>query len=322
VKVSAYRKKRGAAMRIVVTGGTGVIGRPLVKSLADDGHEVIVLSRSPDRRRSETPAAVRLDHWDGQTVGAWASHVDGAGAVINFAGEGIAGDKFLPSRWTADKKRRIRESRVSAGSVIVEAIRQASVKPGVLLQSSAVGYYGPRGDEIVTEGAAAGDGFLAEVCVDWEEETADVEALGVRRVIARTGIVLTEKGGPLQRLKLPYKLFGGVYFGNGRQWWPWIHIDDEIKSVKFLLENEAASGPFNLTAPNPVTNRDFGKALGRAMRRPSYMPVPGFALRLLIGEVATVIMDGQRAVPEKLQSLGYTFDFPEVGPALMDIVNR
>jgi hypothetical protein len=298
-----------------------MIGRPLVESLVVDGHEVIVLSRRPDRRRSELPAAVQLAQWDGKTSGAWAKHVDGADAVINLAGEGIAGDSFLPDRWTADKKRRIRDSRINAGSAVVAAIRQAREKPSVLLQASAVGYYGPRGDEIVTEAAAPGDDFLAETCVIWEDETAEVEAMGVRRIIARTGLVLAEKGGPLERLKLPYLLFGGMYFGDGRQWWPWIHINDEIKALKFLVENEAASGPFNLTAPNPVTNRQFGKALGRAMQRPSYMPVPGFALRLVLGEVATVVLDGQRAVPEKLQALGFTFDFPEVEPALLDAVN-
>jgi hypothetical protein len=308
-------------MRIVVTGGTGMIGQPLVESLVADGHEVVVLSRRPDRWRSELPAAVQLAQWDGKTASAWAKHVDGADAVINLAGEGIAGDRYLPNRWTADKKRRIRDSRINAGSAVVEAIRQASVKPGLLLQASAVGYYGPRGDEIVTEAAAPGDDFLAETCVIWEDETAEVEAMGVRRIIARTGLVLAEKGGPLERLKLPYLLFGGMYFGDGRQWWPWIHINDEIKALKFLVENEAASGPFNLTAPNPVTNRQFGKALGRAMQRPSYMPVPGFALRLVLGEVATVVLDGQRAVPEKLQALGFTFDFPEVEPALLDAVN-
>lgn len=309
-------------MRIVITGGTGMIGQPLVQSLAADGHTVIVLSRQPDKRRPEMPDGVQLEAWDGRLLGPWAERVDGADAVINFAGEGIAGDSFLPDRWTAEKKRRIRDSRVSVGSAIVEAIRQASVKPRLLLQASAVGYYGPRGDEIVTEAAAPGDDFLAETCVVWENETADVETMGVRRVIARTGLVLTEEGGPLERLKLPYLLFGGMYFGDGRQYWPWIHIDDEIKALKFLLENEEASGPFNLTAPNPVTNRQFGKALGRVLRRPSYMPVPGFAMRLLVGEVATVVLDGQRAVPQKLQELGFSFDFPEIEAALRDVVSR
>jgi uncharacterized protein (TIGR01777 family) len=309
-------------MRIVVTGGTGMIGQPLVESLIEDGHDVTVLSRQPDKHRPGMPDNVKVAPWDCKTLGAWAEEVDGANAVINFAGEGIAGDNFLPDRWTADKKRRIRDSRISAGAVVVEAIRQAGVKPGLLLQASAVGYYGPRGDEIVTEAAAPGDDFLAQTCVVWEDETAEVEAMGVRRIIARTGLVLAEKGGPLERLKLPYLLFGGMYFGNGRQWWPWIHIDDEIRALKFLLENDKASGPFNLTAPNPVTNRQFGKALGRALHRPSYLPVPGFAMRLLVGEVATVVLDGQRVVPEKLQALGFTFDFPELEPALLDVVNR
>jgi uncharacterized protein (TIGR01777 family) len=309
-------------MRIVVTGGTGMIGRPLVKSLSADGHEVVVLSRQPEERRSDVPGNVQLAPWDCKTLGAWAEEVDGADAVINFAGEGIAGDSFLPDRWTADKKRRIRDSRINAGSAVVEAIRQASVKPGLLLQASAVGYYGPRGDEIITEAVDPGHDFLAQTCIVWEDETAAVEAMGVRRIVTRTGLVLTEEGGPLGRLKLPYRLFGGMYFGNGRQWWSWIHINDEVKALTFLLESETASGPFNLTAPNPVTNRQFGKTLGRVMGRPSYMPVPGFAMRLLVGEVATVVVDGQRVVPEQLQALGFTFDFPELEPALRDVMSR
>jgi hypothetical protein len=299
-----------------------MIGQPLLDSLVDDGHELVVLSRYPDKKRSLLPGNVQLERWDGETLGSWAEQVDGADGVINFAGENLAGDGFLPDRWTDEKKRRIRQSRLKSGAAIVEAIRQADKKPGVLLQSSAIGYYGPRGDEIVTEETAAGDDFLASVCIEWENTTAEVEAMGVRRVLTRTGLVLSEEGGALERLKLPYKLFGGIYFGDGKQWWPWIHIDDVVRASRFVLENEAASGPFNLTAPSPVTNRQFGKALGSAMQRPSYMPVPGFAMQLLVGEVATVVLDGQRAIPEKLQALGFSFEFPEVEPALLDIVNR
>jgi uncharacterized protein (TIGR01777 family) len=268
------------------------------------------------------PEGVAVELWDAKTLGDWAKQVDGADAVVNFAGEGIAGDSFLPDRWSAEKKRRIRDSRLNAGQVVVEAIRAATDRPRVLIQSSAVGYYGPRGDETLTEAAAAGDDFLAQICVAWEGVTAEVESMGVRRVIARTGLILTEKGGPLERLVLPYRLYGGMYFGNGRQWWSWIHIDDEVDALRFLLENEAAVGPFNLTAPNPVTNRAFGKALGKATGRPSYMPVPGFAMRLLVGEVATVVLEGQRALPSKLEELGFTFQYPQVEPALLDIVNR
>jgi uncharacterized protein (TIGR01777 family) len=280
------------------------------------------LSRNPDKQRPALPEGVSVEQWDAKNMGDWSRHVDGADAVINFAGEGIAGDNFLPDRWSAEKKRRIRDSRLNAGKVVVEAIRAATDKPRALIQSSAVGYYGPRGDEMVTEDSAAGSDYLAKICVEWEDVTAEVELMGVRRVITRTGLVLTEKGGPLERLVLPYRLYGGMYFGSGRQWWPWIHIEDEVDALRFLLENEAATGPFNLTAPNPATNRDFGKALGRALQRPSYMPIPGFAMRLLVGEVATVVLDGQRALPKKLEDLGFKFQFPEVEPALLDIVNR
>ena len=309
-------------MRLVIAGGTGTIGQPLVNSLAADGHDVIVFSRSPEQNRELLPGDVEAVRWDGKTAGEWAKYVDGADAVVNFAGENLAGEGFLPDRWTAEKRRRIRDSRLHTGMALVEAIQNAENKPRVLLQASAIGYYGPREDEIVTEESEPGDDFLAQTCIAWEATTAEVEELGVRRVVARTGLVLLEEGGALERLKLPYKLYGGMYFGDGRQWWSWIHIDDEIKALRFLLENEAATGPFNLTSPNPVRNREFGKALGKAMQRPSYMPVPGFAMQLLVGDVATVVMDGQRVVPDKLQALGFDFKFPDLEPALLDIINR
>jgi uncharacterized protein (TIGR01777 family) len=194
-------------------------------------------------------------------------------------------------------------------------------KPSVLVQASAVGYYGSRGAELVAESSSPGDDYLASVCVNWEAATAPVEALGVRHVIARTGLVLTLNGGALPRLTLPFKLYGGGYFGSGKQWWPWIHMADVVNATRFLIENESASGPVNLTAPNPVTNRTFGRALGRAMGKPSLLPIPGFVMRKLLGEVSITVLEGQRAVPRKLQQLGYTFQFPKVDEALLDLVN-
>jgi len=226
----------------------------------------------------------------------------------------------LPERWTGDKKRRLRQSRIDSGRAIVEAIAAAEQKPNVLVQSSAIGYYGPRDDEPITESDPAGDDFLASIAVEWEACTEAVESLGVRRVIIRTGLIQTLEGGPLARMYLPYKLFGGGYFGNGRQYWSWIHLDDEIRAIRFLLENDLARGPFNLTAPNPVTCRDFGKTLGKVMGRPSYMPVPGFALKLVIGEVATIVLDGQKALPKKLEELGFSFKFTDLEQALQDII--
>ena len=307
-------------MKVVIAGGTGVIGRALIADLAGAGNELIVLSRNPDQHQGVMPDGVAVERWDGQPDGEWAALVDGADAVVNFAGENLAGDGFLPERWTGDKKRRLRQSRIDSGQAVVEAIAAAKQKPKVLVQSSAIGYYGPRGDEPITEAEPAGDDFLASISVEWEACTEAVESWGVRRVIIRTGLIQTLEGGPLKRLYLPYKLFGGPYFGDGRHYWSWIHLEDEIRAIRFLMENEQAQGPFNLTAPNPVTCRDFGKVLGKVMGRPSYMPVPRFALKLVIGEVATIVLDGQRVLPSKLEELGFSFRFPDVEQALRDII--
>lgn len=305
-------------MRIVVAGGTGLIGQPLVEALAADGNDIVVLSRNPDRHVNRVPDRVTMARWDAVTVGKWATHIDGSDAVINFAGENLAGESFFPGRWTEEKKHRIRESRVKAGKAIVEAIKNVENKPNVLIQASAVGYYGPSGDEIITESSHPGDDFLALVCIEWESTTADVESLGVRQVVTRTGLILSTEGGPLPRLLPVYRLFVGGYFGDGKQWWPWIHMEDEIRAIRFLLESETASGAYNLTAPNPVTNRDFGKTLGKVMGRPSIMPVPGFALHLMLGEVASTVLVSQRVVPRSLEELGFTFQFEELEPALRD----
>ena len=308
-------------MRVVIAGGTGLIGRLLVNSLVNDKHEVTLLSRNPNRSRKDLPTAVKMAQWDGKSVGDWTQFIEKADILVNFAGENLAGEGFFPERWTDEKKRRIRESRLNSGRAIVEALKQIEKKPPVLLQSSAIGYYGIRGDEIVTETTPPLSDFLAEVAVEWEATTSEAESLGVRRIVVRTGLILTSEGGPLTRLLPFYKLYGGNYFGNGKQWWSWIHWLDEIRALRFLMEHESAAGPFNLTAPNPVTNREFGKALGKAMNRPSYVPVPAFAMKLMMGEVATVVLDGQRAIPEKLEELGFAFRFPEVTGALSDILD-
>lgn len=306
-------------MRVIVTGGTGLLGRQLVKSLARDGHEVIVLSRSP-KQTEPMPETVSLVQWDAKTAAGWGHWMDGADAVVNLAGASIAGDGFLPSRWTDERKKRILNSRVDAGKAVVEAILNAAQKPKVVFQSSAVGYYGthPFTKEI-TEDHPAGDDFLADVCKQWEASTKPVEAAGVRQVITRTGVVLSTKGGALTRLALPYKLFVGGPIGSGKQPVPWIHEDDEIGAIRFLLEHPQASGAYNLCAPNPVTNSEFGRTLGDVLKRPSLIPVPGFAFHLAFGEVATIITEGQRAVPNRLLEAGYDFKFTDLKAALTDL---
>lgn len=304
-------------MRVIISGGTGLIGSALAKNLAEE-YEVIVLSRNPDKY--QFPPGVQGQRWDGKTADSWGHLADGAYAIINLAGESIAGTGFLPARWTPERKRRIRQSRINVGRAMVEAIEAAAEKPSVLVQASAVGYYGPRGDEKLTADAPPGEDFLAEVCVMWESVTNPVEEMGVRRVITRTGVVLSMEDGALPRLVFPYKLFVGGPLGSGDQWVPWIHLEDEVQAIRFLLEREEARGAFNLTAPNPVRNRELGQRIGEALGRPSYFPVPAFALRLVLGEISTTVLDGQRAVPRRLQEMGFEFKYVEVIAALDDLL--
>ena len=302
-------------MRVIITGGTGLIGRALAADLASDGHEIIVLSRDPSRAGG-LPAGVRAARWDGRSGSGWSALADGAGAIVNLAGENLAA-----GRWSDERKRRIRESRANAGRAVVEAVAAAGRKPGVVIQASAVGYYGPRGEEEVTEGTPPGGDFLARVCVAWEASTAPVEEQGVRRAIIRTGIVLSLRDGALPRLLLPFRFFVGGPLGSGRQWFPWIHLADEVAAIRFLIENEAARGPFNLAAPDVVTNATFARTVGRVLGRLAFIPIPAFALRLALGDLASTLLTGQRAVPTRLLQQGFTFRFPTPEAALRDLLN-
>lgn len=296
-------------MRIIITGGTGLIGRALAANLVADGHEVIVLTRNPTRT-TRLPAAVKLVKWDAATATGWGDLADGADAIVNLAGEGIA-----DGRWSQQRKEGIYTSRVNAGAAVMQAIEAADRKPKVLIQSSAVGYYGPSTDKILTEDAAPGSDFLSQVCFDWEASTAGAESLGVRRVVIRTGIVLSNEGGAWPKIVLPFKLFAGGPIGSGRQYWPWIHLDDEVAAIRFLIENPEASGVFNLSAPTPLSNREFAAKLGAVMGRPAFFPAPGFALRVVFGEMSTVLLDGQRAVPQRLEQAGFRFRYPDAEAA-------
>jgi uncharacterized protein (TIGR01777 family) len=304
-------------VRVIITGGTGLIGRALTKHLLSGGYEVVVLSRDPARAHA-LPSAAQVVRWDGRTADGWGDLVDGAEAIVNLAGASIG---IPPLPWTAERKRRIRESRLNAGRAVVEAVRAAARRPRVVVQSSAVGYYGPRGDDLVTEDTPPGTDFLARVCVDWEASTAEVETLGVRRVIIRTGLVLSADGGLLPLVALPFRFFVGGPLGSGRQWMPWIHIADHVAAVRFLIEREGAQGPWNLTAPTPVTNAEFSRALGRVLRRPSFMRVPALPLRLALGELADLLLlGGQRAVPARLQQEAFSFTYTEIERALRDLL--
>lgn len=308
-------------MRVIITGGTGLIGKALANSLARDHHEVIVLTRNTNKT-SGFENSVRVVGWDAKTSSGWGELVDGAGAIVNLAGESINGDGFLPSRWTAERKRRITDSRVNAGQAVAEAVQKVKNKPGVVIQASAVGYYGPTGDEEITEESPMGSDFLAEVCKVWEASTAEVEQMGVRRAIIRTGLPLSMEGGVLTRLHLLTFLGGGGPIAGGRHYFPWIHIKDEIRAIRFLIDTPEASGPFNLSAPNPVTQREFARVLGKVMRRPSFVPTPGFAFTLAFGEVGKLLTQGQRQIPKRLLELGFEFEFPELEAALRDLLHK
>ncbi|HEY7172564.1 MAG TPA: TIGR01777 family oxidoreductase [Vicinamibacterales bacterium] len=303
-------------MKIVISGATGFLGRPLAATLALDGHTVVALSRGGS---AAPPGTERLVPWkpDG-TAGAWAAELDGAGAVINLAGESIAG-----GRWTAARKRRILDSRLQATRSLVEAIGRARTPPAVLLSGSAVGYYGPLQDQVATEDTPAGSDFLAKVCVAWEEEASRAQSSRTRVVFVRTGLVLERDGGALPQMLPPFRFGVGGPVGSGRQYWPWIHRQDWIDLVRFALSTPAIAGPLNATAPAPVRNADFARALGRAMHRPAFMPAPGFALKLLLGEMAEgLLLSGQRAVPAKAQRHGYTFAYPDLDNALAVLFSR
>jgi uncharacterized protein (TIGR01777 family) len=301
-------------MRIIITGGSGLIGRELTATLSYAEHEVIVLSRNPDGVQ-DLPLKAKAVQWDGRTPDGCGPLVDGADAIVNLAGANIAG-----ARWTPERKKRLRDSRLEAGQAVVEAVRAAGRKPRVVIQASAVGYYGPHGSEEVTETTPAGTDFLAQLAKDWEASTAPVEDLGVRRAIARTGVVLSPEGGALPRMMAPFRFFVGGHIGDGRQWFPWIHFTDEVNALKFLIESESASGAYNLCAPAPLTNAEFSRTLGRRMRRPCWLPVPALALRLLFGEMADVLLKGQKQMPRRLQRTSFRFIYSAADAALKDII--
>ncbi|MBI5930561.1 MAG: TIGR01777 family protein [Chloroflexi bacterium] len=302
-------------MRVIITGGTGLIGKALAKSLVADGHEVIILSRDPSTAKLD--GGVRVEKWNARTGDGWSNHITSDTAIVNLAGAGI-GDK----RWSEDRKKLILESRTNAGAAVVDAIEKATEKPRVVIQSSAVGYYGTPGDTILTENSPAGEDFLADVCKQWEDSTKAVEAMGVRRVVIRSGVVLSMDGGAFPRMLLPYKLMVGGPIGNGKHWFPWIHIDDEVKAIRFLIENDAASGVFNIMAPHPLTNTDFNHEVGKTMNKPAVIPVPKLALQLMFGEMAIILIEGQRAVPQRLQELNFGFTYPTAEPALKNLLKK
>ena len=295
-------------MRVAVAGATGLIGGRLCRALLDRGDEVVALSRGG----VSGIAGAQDVHWDPAEGPLPAGALDGAGAVVNLAGAPIGG-----RRWTAARKRVVRESRTLTTRLLVDALGPPDA-PRVLVNGSAVGYYGPT-EETVDETAPPGSDFLADTSVAWEREATRARQHGVRTVLLRTGLVLAPEGGVLPQVARPVKLLAGGPIGGGRQWMPWIHIDDEVGLLLFALDRDDVEGPMNGSAPEPVRQRDFVKALGRALGRPTIVPTPAVALRLAMGEMATLALDGQRAVPAAALSAGYTFAHTDVEAALRAI---
>jgi hypothetical protein len=305
------------SMKALIAGGTGLIGRALIDDLLARGHRVVLLTRSIARAQSAAHPNLEIVSWDGTTNGPWNDVLETANAVINLAGEPIGS-----GRWTKARKHRIRSSRIDATRALVTAIARAKNRPATFISASAVGYYGNVPDGDVTESAPKGRGFLADICEEWEREALQAlrAAPNIRVLLLRTGIVLDPSAGALKKMLLPFRLFAGGPLGSGRQWFPWIHLSDEVAAIRFLLEHPSASGAFNLSAPNPVTMREFARELGHALRRPSWAAVPASVLRTALGEMASMVLEGQRTVPARLTELGYRFRFPELTGALRDLL--
>lgn len=302
-------------MHIFITGATGFIGRALVLRLQRDGHTITAWVRDEDRARAALGADVDIlpIAADDSVLRDALSVSDG---VVNLAGEPLIG------RWTKNRIDAIRESRVGLTHRLVDAMRHAEHRPSVFVSGSAIGYYGDRDDELLTEASEPADDFLACLCRDWERAALEAAPAGVRVVLLRTGIVLGREGGALARLLLPFKLGLGGPIGSGRQYMPWIHLHDHVEVIVAALNDDRFSGPFNLCAPSPVTNREFARALGRALHRPALVPIPALALNLALGEAASVLLTGQRAMPQKAMALGFDFNYPEIDAALAEIVGR
>jgi len=305
--------------KVIITGGSGFIGQALCAELNAFGYDVTVLSRRPEQLKINENSRIRMVYWDPKNPATWLSHASGACAIVNLAGENIASSL----RWTTAKKDRLLQSRLTAGKAVSEAVMRLDHKPGVLIQASAIGYYGNRQKEELTEESSPGQGFLADLAKQWETSIDPVCRQGVRCATIRTGIVLGKGGGFLERVVLPFKLGLGRHLGNGQQWLSWIHLADEVSAIRFLIENKTLEGAFNLTAPNPLISRDFFKTLGRVLGRPSWLHAPAFMLRLMLGEMAKeLLLSGQRVLPDRLTRSGYAFKYPDAYSALQSIMEK
>lgn len=295
-------------MKLLLAGGTGFLGSALTRSLQKDHHKVITLTRRAPKSQDEL-------HWDGETTNGWGHIVNEVDAVVQLTGYGL---EHWP--WTARQKKRFVDSRILPGRALASAIQDASRRPRVFLQTSGINRYGLRGEGIADESTPAADDFLAQLTVQWEDATKTMEEIGVRRVIARTAPVLSGRGGLFPLMALPVKLFAGGKFGDGGQAMPWIHLTDTINAFRFLLENDDANGAFNLISPEPTSNADFMRTIAKVLHRPYWFHVPTFLLRLVLGEMSVLLTEGRYSKPKRLQELGYSFQFPRLEDALINLL--
>ncbi len=300
-------------MKVLISGGTGMIGRVLCDDLITRGDQVFVLSRV----QKTEPSQVKYHTitWDQLTSVNEKSILEGIDAVIHLAGENIGS-----GRWTAKKKKRILSSRLETSQALIHAISLIKNKPEVFIQASAIGIYGTAQNQIFTENSPVGDDYLSTVAKQWEESSKEIEKLGIRRVVIRSGVVLKKEEGALVRMLLPFRLFLGGALGSGRQWISWIHIEDEVRAIEKILQDQSMQGIVNLTSPNPVTNAAFGKSISKVIHRPYWINVPAFSLKLLLGEMSIMVLDGQKVIPQKLEQTDFTFKYPDIETALQNLL--
>jgi uncharacterized protein (TIGR01777 family) len=300
-------------MRILITGGTGLLGQEIIYDSHFKDDEFTVLSRSEVSEGCDQ--RIKVKRWSTTGLDGWEKVLEGQDVVIHLAGQNIGA-----GLWTSKRKQQILESRVRSGIILQQAILAMKTPPPIFIQASAVGFYGSRGDQSLNETTDRGKGFLSDVCTAWEQSTADLEATGVRRVILRTGVVLTQQGGILPRLMLPIKMFVGGNLGSGRQYLPWLHIDDFPCIVRSLIENPQAKGVYNVCVPQAVRFEEFGKILAKLVSRPYWLPVPAFAIRMLLGEMSALVLDSQNVAPARLLEMGYDFKWKNLAEALQSFV--
>jgi uncharacterized protein (TIGR01777 family) len=304
-------------MKIIISGGTGFIGTHLLRRLTHGGHSIVMFTRGASGRRTFGRSEVTYVRWDPLRRGDWMKEIDGSDVMINLVGKNV-----FEQRWNDRVKQQILESRTIPTQLIVEAAGASQRPPSLMVSASAVGFYGNRGDETITEESSGGNDFLAEVVRQWESAALGAEQFGVRVALPRIGLVLDHSGGMIGKMLLPFKMFTGGPIGSGRQYLPWIHMDDVVNGILFPLEKAQFSGIYNLVAPHPLRMDEFARTFGSVLHRPSWLPVPDIALSILYGEGAKVILSGQKAVPKKLQSAGYQFSFADLNAALRNILSR